>query len=394
MPAAPFSDKMVPLRQNMKILLLSPFHGGSHQAWAEGLRDHCVADIQLLTLPDRFWKWRMHGGSATLAERFNNEDSIPDLIVATDMLDLSVFLSLTRKKTCGIPAILYCHENQLTYPMPHNPGGNRVPELVPQVDQHYPFINLTSMLAADRVIFNSGFHRQEFLESLPRYLRQFPEFRLPGTVKKIEQKSTVIYPGVETPPLKTKIEYRKSTPPLILWNQRWEYDKNPAEFFSALLLLKSEGLNFRLAVCGEQYSSQPADMARDLTLLGSELIHSGYADRKTYRSLLQKADIVVSTAIHEFFGISILEAILNQTFPVLPARLSYPELIPQKFHADCLYSDTQGMIDILKQAVTDSSRSASIADSLCLALGNSFSWQCLIKQYDQLFEDVVNSSKS
>jgi len=40
----------------MKILLVSPFHGGSHQAWAEGLREHSSADIRLLTLPDRFWK--------------------------------------------------------------------------------------------------------------------------------------------------------------------------------------------------------------------------------------------------------------------------------------------------------------------------------------------------
>lgn len=374
----------------MKILLVSPFHGGSHQAWAEGLREHSSADIRLLTLPDRFWKWRMHGGSVTLAGKFKHGSYIPDLILATDMLDLSVFLALTREKTSGIPAVLYCHENQLTYPMPDNPGGNRTPELVTKTDQHYPFINLSSMLAADRIIFNSGFHQQEFLESLPGYLRQFPEFRLPGARKEIGRKSTVIYPGVEMPRDNPAADDEECDTPLILWNQRWEYDKNPGEFFSSLVKLKNEGLSFRLAVCGEQFPSRPDEMARALDLLGPELIHCGYADRKVYRNLLQKADIVLSTAIHEFFGISILEAVLNRTFPILPARLSYPELIPRNFHEDCLYSNTAGMMDRLIKAVKNRSRAAEIADNLCRDLENNFSWGQLIKHYDQLFEDAVN----
>jgi hypothetical protein len=54
----------------MKILLISPYRGGSHQAWAEGYQAHSVHEVTLLTLPDRFWKWRMHGGAVTLARRF------------------------------------------------------------------------------------------------------------------------------------------------------------------------------------------------------------------------------------------------------------------------------------------------------------------------------------
>ncbi|MCK5794159.1 MAG: DUF3524 domain-containing protein, partial [Anaerolineales bacterium] len=335
----------------MKILLVSPFHGGSHQAWAEGLREHSSADIRLLTLPDRFWKWRMHGGGITLAEEFKNDSYTPDLILATDMLDLSVFLAIAREKASGVPAVLYNHENQLTYPMPDNPGGNRRPELVNKTDQHYPFINISSMLAADRIIFNSLYHQQEFLASLPGYLGQFPEFRLPGTTEEILRKSTVIYPGIEMPRGNPVTGHEESGSPLILWNQRWEYDKNPGEFFSALVELKSKGLDFRLAVCGEEFSNRPDEMTRYLDLLKPELIHCGYAYKKTYLNLLQNSDIVVSTAIHEFFGISILEAILNRTFPILPDRLSYPELIPRKFHGECLYKNSAGMMSRLKQAV-------------------------------------------
>ncbi|GIR57376.1 MAG: hypothetical protein CM15mP64_7880 [Candidatus Neomarinimicrobiota bacterium] len=39
----------------------------------------------------------MHGGAITLAKMFNAMDWLPDLIFATDMLDLNTFLSLNKK---------------------------------------------------------------------------------------------------------------------------------------------------------------------------------------------------------------------------------------------------------------------------------------------------------
>jgi hypothetical protein len=47
--------------------------------------------------------------------------------------------------------------------------------------------------------------------------------------------------------------------------------------------------------------------------------------------------VVVSTAIQENFGLSIVEAILAGCFPILPNRLSYPELIPPRLHGVHLY---------------------------------------------------------
>jgi len=374
----------------MRILLVSPFHGGSHQAWAEGLQAHCPADFELLTLPDRFWKWRMHGGSVTLAERFNRSGPVPDLILATDMLDLSHFLALTRRKTCYIPAVLYCHENQLTYPMPQNIMGNRLPERVEEIDRHYPFINLTSMLAADRVIFNSAYHQEEFLKALPAYLGQFPDYRLSNAIAEISSKSSVIYPGINIENPNTPAEQTCGSP-LILWNQRIEYDKNPGEFFSALVELKDEGYEFRLAVCGEQYTQRPEEVDSYLDMLKPELVHMGYADPGTYQELLRRADIVLSTAIHEFFGISILEAILNRTYPVLPGRLSYPELIPPEFHEFCLYKNRGEMLGLLKKALRNQAHSAEMAGELRLAIGDRFCWETLARQYEDFFEETARN---
>ena len=49
----------------------------------------------------------MHGGAVTLARKFNNMKWGPDLILATDMLDLTTFLSLTREKSHNIPTAIY-----------------------------------------------------------------------------------------------------------------------------------------------------------------------------------------------------------------------------------------------------------------------------------------------
>ena len=91
----------------MNIVLIEPYFTGSHKNWAVGLQKHSSHSIELLTLPGSFWKWRMHGGAVTLARMFMESGLSPDLILATDMLDVSTFLSLTRTNTGNIPIALY-----------------------------------------------------------------------------------------------------------------------------------------------------------------------------------------------------------------------------------------------------------------------------------------------
>ncbi len=50
------------------------------------------------------------------------------------------------------------------------------------------------------------------------------------------------------------------------------------------------------------------------------MAHFGYADEAQYAALLHRADVVVSTALHEFFGVAVVEAIYCGCFPMLPRR--------------------------------------------------------------------------
>jgi glycosyltransferase involved in cell wall biosynthesis len=379
----------------MKVLLVSPYHGGSHASWADGYQKFSQHDVTTLTLPDRFWKWRMHGGAVTLARRFmTDEAGPPDVVLATDMLDLSTFAALTRRKLSQTPLVLYMHENQLTYPLPVSGEVGPMRRQLGERDQHYAFVNYASMMTADLVLFNSHYHKESFFAALPNFLKHFPEYNELGTVETLREKSEVLPVGVDFGRLeigewRMEIEVQS---PLIVWNQRWEYDKNPMAFFAALFELAEEGVPFRLALCGQQYGKRPSSFDTALSRLSGHIVHVGYADLELYRSLLWEAAVTISTAHHEFFGISILEAVGCQTFPILPNRLSYPELIPEPFHLKCLYENHGGLLQRLRWALAHEAEARKMARGLATAV-QQFGWSTVTNQYDTRLEDLVTQTK-
>lgn len=398
----------------MRILLVSPYHGGSHASWAHGLERHSRHLIELLTLPDRFWKWRMHGGAATLARRFLKDHQHPDVILATDMLDLTTFLALTRSVTADVPAVLYMHENQLTYPLPAEPDTGPMRRQGGERDHHYAFVNFSSMLAADRVAFNSAFHRDAWFEALPRFLRHFPEHNELCSVDELRSRSCVLPVGIEPddPGAETidaaagAVGLEADThrgeagpeapdapaPPLIIWNQRWEYDKNPALLLRALGEVADRGVGFRLAVCGQAFGKSPAGFDGIEELFGDRLIHLGFADDHNYRRLLRQAALTVSTADHEFFGIAVLEAMAAGAFAILPERLSYPELIsgPEvsaEARERCLYRSYEELVETIVWALENRHTATRFGEQLARN-ARRFDWRRVAPAYDDLFESV------
>ena len=154
----------------MKILLVEPYYTGSHRQWAEGLQNFSKHEIRILSMKGQFWKWRMHGGAVTLAKEFQKIEWKPDFILASDMLDLSTFLSLTKQLSYDIPTAIYFHENQLSYPW--SPKDRDIEK---NRDSHYGFINYASSLVADKVLFNSKYQTDSYFEALKKLLNNFPD---------------------------------------------------------------------------------------------------------------------------------------------------------------------------------------------------------------------------
>jgi glycosyltransferase involved in cell wall biosynthesis len=363
----------------MRILLVAPYFGGSHRAWAEGYARHSRHQVDLLTLAARFWKWRMQGGAATLAERARELGARPDLLLVTDMLNLPAFLGLTRDLFADLPVVLYCHENQLTYPLP--PGEKR--------DLTYGMINWLSMLAANCVLFNSAFHLHSWFEELPRLLKHFPDYTHVHCVPDVRARSQVLPVGCDLARL-DRVQGAVAEPdvPLILWNQRWEYDKDPATFFRALDVLVGEGVDFRVALAGSNVRQMPEEFEAARERLGPRIVHYGRADTDVYGCLLCQADVVVSTAIHEFFGMAVVEAMYCGCFPILPQRLAYPEVLPAEYHDECLYDGFEGLVERLRWALTHRAQARRTARGLGAAMGR-FDWKAMAPQYDAVLESVA-----
>jgi len=364
----------------LKILLIEPYYTGSHKKWANDYRRLSNHNVKILSLKGQFWKWRMHGGAVTLADKFNKINWIPNLIIATDMLDFTTFLSLTRKKTYNIPAIIYFHENQISYPWSPNDI-----DVKKNRDSHYGFINYSSALSSDHILFNSNYHMNTFMNELNPFLKNFPDHNELDSINIIKRKSKTLHLGLDLKRFDLK-KIKKKEKPSILWNHRWEYDKNPELFFSILEKVKNEGYKFNLIVIGENFSQSPKIFDRAKKDFKDELIHWGYAKTfELYAELLWRADILPVTSNQEFFGISVMEAIYCGNWPILPNRLTYPELLPEVNHKENIYQDEK---DLYKKIINAIVNIENIRKTKLSSIASKFSWDIMVPVYDNFFSNV------
>ena len=359
----------------MKILFLEPFFGGSHQDFAVGFKTHSCHDVDLVTLPDRFWKWRMRGAALYFVHQIQDFSGY-DAIMTTDMMDVTDFLSLAGNNLP--PVLMYFHENQLSYPL--SPNEKR--------DFHLGFTNVISAVAADKVVFNSKFHFTDFMAAANRWSYQRPDFRPKWMIEQIREKSQVVYPGCWFETGEMDLSLGDVQNPLIIWNHRWEYDKNPEFFFDALARLKEKNIPFSLALLGERLDRVPAvfDYAREH--FKDEIVVYGYVEsRDVYYSWLKKGAIVVSCANQENFGIAVVEAVRFGCIPLLPDRLSYPEIMPEALHSQVLYHTKEDLVEKLADRLLNYEKYLPLQKRLSRDMAQ-FSWQIMVKQYDNALKNL------
>ncbi|KAM3607558.1 uncharacterized protein V6R79_009613 [Siganus canaliculatus] len=393
--------------QSSTVLLVEPFYGGSHKQLID-LLQQSVTGCTTFTLPAKKWHWR----ARTAALHFSlNIPTCPSyrVLFCSSVLNLCELVAL-RPDLARLRKVLYFHENQLLYPVRKDQDR----------DFQYGYNQVLSCLVADEVVFNSAFNMESFLSSISSFMKKMPDYRPKDLDLLIRPKCTVLhYPiqfpditrflpqhkllrrsadtflgddiirpqehqqsprceqdedqrtssgsGVELRPAEDEVQDQEK-PLHIVWPHRWEHDKNPELFFSTLIKLKERRLSFHLSVLGEAFTDPPDVFPEARRQLEDHVLNWGFLPSKDhYLRVLSQADVVVSTASHEFFGVAMLEAVHCGCYPLCPKALVYPEIFP----AEYLYSTPE---QLCKRLVSFCRRPDLLRRHIVKVDTSSYSW--------------------
>ena len=398
---------------------------------------HSRHRIELHTLPARFWRWRMRGAALHFAHAVERPADF-DLVLVTDLMNVAD-LKAVWGANCP-PIVLYVHENQLSYPKPEgeqrdfqfaftdiasalaadvvvfNSRYHRdayfavLPEVLRRMPEYEPAWIPEALAAKARVLY-PGCRLPAIRDRGPGADPAAPDRRSAAPAGAPPAAGGSPAASARTalaPPAAVAAESagapaagagagdsvaqaatavgdspQPGTAPMVIWNHRWEFDKQPAAFFAALRKVQQAGVAFEVALLGENAQYVPQEFMAARKWLGERVVQYGYLpNRNAYLELLGRGSVVVSTAIQENFGMSVVEAVAAGCHPLLPNRLAYPEVIPAAYHDACLYEDDEALADKLIALLA----SPPVAPPPGLAAAmQRYSWDCLAADYDELF---------
>jgi len=299
----------------VRILVLSPYQAYSHRIWVEQLVAGFPAiEWTVITLPARHFSWRIRSNPLQWhLQQSLSQIRQPDIILATSMTDLATFKGIFHHRFGGVPVIAYFHENQFAYPM--TPGATD--SIEPRM------INLYTAMSADRVVFNSSYNRDSFFRGAREFLTRMPDRLPPEGIASIESRTDVIPVPIRDVFFEAARKPR-APPGRLVWNHRWEHDKGPDRLLAAVARLVELGVDFRLELAGQRFRRQPEALSRVTALYPDRVVDRGFMDEREYIRFLGRGGCVLSTAVHDFQGLAVLEAGAAGGVPVAPDRLAYP----------------------------------------------------------------------
>lgn len=176
--------------------------------------------------------------------------------------------------------------------------------------KHFKLISLclrcfVCSLAADIVLFNSKFNQDSFLENINAFINIQPDFKIKHLRERIESKCQVLYFPINFHNISNERTFRSDLHELhLVWPHRWEHDKNPQLLANVLIELNQRQIPFTISIVGEEFEVRPICFDEIKEKLAPKIRHFGFLSRYDYIKCLTEADVVISTADHEFYGVS------------------------------------------------------------------------------------------
>ncbi len=380
-----------------KILLLSAYDAASHKQWRVTLRES-LPEFKWteLTLPARYFAWRTRGSSLTLAFEYSEilKQSF-DLIVTTSMLDLASLRGFVPH-LAQIPTVVYFHENQFVYPI-----DSEQPNII-----NAQLTSIYSALCADKILFNSQYNLESFFRGANDLLKKMPDGVASDVLVGAKRVASVIPVPIDAINELDRLLLDKTTPDdfmtdksqcrngnhqeivSLVWNHRWEYDKQPDIFFNAVRKLIKDDFLIKVHVLGQSFRHQPKCFKVAEGEFQSIIGMWGYQPRNNYLKCLSQSDIVVSTAAHDFQGLSLLEAIALGCRPVAPNRVVYPDYLDKTYLYPLASEPEEEVHNLylhLRKLLTDKANGESFEHTNV----SQYSLETLIPQYKKLFNSLI-----
>lgn len=361
----------------MRILLISAYEASSHKAWANtlmnGLSQH---RWEYLSLPARHFAWRIRGNAMSFAfdPKFKSALEKPyDLVIATSMTDC-VGLKAFCPDLQNIPWLLYFHENQFAYPASDKQQGLIEMQMV----------TLYSALAADLCVFNSQFNKNSFFDGAQALLKKLPDYVSPEWLISTKEKSQILPVPLEVIYQQNIIEQSANEKVNLVWSARWEFDKGPDRLLAILEELEGRSIDYDIAILGEQFRSIPKEFEQIKTQFSHRIRQFGFAEsRVDYLAFLESSDFVLSTALHEFQGLAVLEAVALGCVPILPNRQVYPELFGDEYlYQSDIHNPKQEAIhavDLIQKVISNKTSVPQV---------NQYQSDMLLLEYEALIQQV------
>eukprot|EP01083_Nonionella_stella_P017588 49198_1 len=421
----------------------------SHGYWSRTYQKYSNHTVSTMSIKGSYFKWRMQASAISFAKTFihtfidatstcdecsNNDipnqipiqcdlktDECPHIIIIDDMIDLNLFSTIISSyiethnidMKHSIKYIYFMHENQLTIPWKSNDRD---------IDKSwmYGLQNFKCMLGAHQIWWNSNYHANAFFTHLPKVIKNksSDDWTAITMISYAQQKSkSDMYIPMDLnrideicSNMKHKIidKRRQIKEPIILWNARWEADKNPSLFLYALRHIKQiKAINaFKLVVLGENFSyskgskhSQNSQSVFDVIYEEFKdcILQFGYVESyREYILWLNVSDILIMTSAHEFFGISLMESMYCQTIPILPNNLVYVE------HFECMNEPypyfynhkskgdlVKTLIDILQKINGKQNHKLMDIKRTCKQVASKYSAGKICKVYDATINDLL-----